>query len=133
MTTLPRARRHLARALMVLGGLGLSSGSQGAPVAAATLPAASDTPPPAQMTASVTAATEPLGLQVQTSAPWTVLAVQGLAARAGLHVGDHVLAVNGQAFSRAEQLPIGLSRASPSAALLVERDGREIFIPLHWP
>lgn len=81
----------------------------------------------------VPAPPEPVGLQVQTAPPWRVLAVHGLAARAGVHVGDHVLAVNGQLLSRADQLPASLSRDSPSAALLVEREGREIFIPLHWP
>jgi S1-C subfamily serine protease len=79
------------------------------------------------------AAGEALGLQILPAPPWTVTAVQGPAARAGLHVGDHVLAVNGQPFARVEQLPASLSRDNPSAALLVERDGREIFIPLHWP
>jgi serine protease Do len=89
--------------------------------------------PPASSADSAPAAAEPLGLQVQNLAPWTVLAVQGLAARAGLHPGDHVLAVNGQPLNRLDQLPTSLSRETSSAALLVERDGREIFIPLHWP
>jgi serine protease Do len=129
----PRPTLLLAAWLAGLGAIGWAPVAWAAVVPAIAPAIAVAGAGPGADTVPVPAPPEPVGLQVQTAPPWRVLAVHGLAARAGVHVGDHVLAVNGQLLNRADQLPMSLSRDSPSAALLVEREGREIFIPLHLP
>ena len=56
--------------------------------------------------------------------------VAGPAARAGLAQGDVLLAINGQAVGSIEQVR-GVMQSKPkSVALLVERDGQRIFVPV---
>jgi serine protease Do len=55
----------------------------------------------------------------------------GPAARAGLTAGDVLLAINGQAVSSVEQIKSVLERKPKSVALLVERRGERIFVPVN--
>jgi serine protease Do len=56
--------------------------------------------------------------------------VRGPAARAGLQPGDLVLGVNGQPATSIEQLRSVARGPSKSVALLIQRDGQTIFVPL---
>ena len=55
----------------------------------------------------------------------------GPSARAGLTAGDVLLAINGQAVSSIEQIKSVLERKPKSVALLVERRGERIFVPVN--
>ena len=57
--------------------------------------------------------------------------VTGPSARAGLAPGDVLLAINGQAVSSLEQVKSVLARKPKSVALLVERRGERIFVPVN--
>lgn len=57
-------------------------------------------------------------------------AVHGPAARAGLQPGDLVLGVNGQPATSIEQVRSAARGPSTSVALLIQRDGQTIFVPL---
>jgi serine protease Do len=63
----------------------------------------------------------PSGLLVQ--------GVEGAAARAGLQPGDIVLSANGQPVKSAEDLRAA-AKSGKSVALLVQRDGERIFVPV---
>jgi serine protease Do len=54
----------------------------------------------------------------------------GAAARAGVQAGDLLVAVNGTPVSRIEQVREALARSDKSVALLIQRDGRKIFVPV---
>ena len=56
--------------------------------------------------------------------------VAGPAARAGLAQGDVLLAINGQAVGSIEQVRSVMEGKPKSVALLVERDGERIFVPV---
>lgn len=56
--------------------------------------------------------------------------VSGAAARAGIQVRDIVIAVNSQRVTSIRQLRAELARAGRRAAVLVQRDGGMLFIPL---
>jgi len=56
--------------------------------------------------------------------------VAGPSARAGLVVGDVLLAINGQPVSSVEQIKSVLAGKPKSVALLVERQGERIFVPV---
>ena len=56
--------------------------------------------------------------------------VSGAAARAGIEAGDVLLAVNGQPVASAEQLRGLLKNKPKRVALLVQRDGEKIFVPV---
>jgi len=56
--------------------------------------------------------------------------VSGAAARAGIEAGDVLLAVNGQPVESAEQLRGLLKNKPKRVALLVQRDGEKIFVPV---
>jgi serine protease Do len=56
--------------------------------------------------------------------------VGGAAARAGVEPGDVLLAVNGRAVQSIEQVRAVLERKPRSVALLVQRDGERIFVPV---
>nr|MBP6778583.1 PDZ domain-containing protein [Piscinibacter sp.] len=60
-----------------------------------------------------------------------VESVGGPSARAGLAPGDVLLAINGQAVSSLEQVKSVLARKPKSVALLVERRGERIFVPVN--
>ena len=55
----------------------------------------------------------------------------GPAARAGLTAGDVLLAINGQPVSSVEQIKSVLEHKPKSVALLVERRGERIFVPVN--
>ena len=57
--------------------------------------------------------------------------VEGPSARAGLAPGDVLLAINGQAVSSLDQVRNVLSKKPKSVALLVERRGERIFVPVN--
>ena len=56
--------------------------------------------------------------------------VSGAAARAGLQPGDLVLSINGKAVKSPEELREQVSKAGRNAALLVQRENRQIFVPV---
>ncbi|HET6194485.1 MAG TPA: PDZ domain-containing protein, partial [Acetobacteraceae bacterium] len=58
--------------------------------------------------------------------------VQGSAERAGIQPGDIILAVNDQAVKNVQDLRTAASHLRPgdAAALLVERGGTQIFVPV---
>jgi serine protease Do len=56
--------------------------------------------------------------------------VDGAAARAGIQAGDVLLAVNGKSVQSIEQVKSVLSGKPKSVALLVQRDGEKIFVPV---
>jgi serine protease Do len=56
--------------------------------------------------------------------------VSGAAARAGIEEGDVLIAVNGKPVSSVEQVRGVLKGKPKSVALLVERDGERIFVPV---
>ena len=59
-----------------------------------------------------------------------VEAVEGAAARAGIEAGDVLLAINGKPVQSIDQLKSVLSGKPKSVALLVQRDGEKIFVPV---
>ena len=59
-----------------------------------------------------------------------VEAVDGPAARAGIEAGDVLLAINGKPVQSVEQVRGVLSTKPKSVALLVQRDGEKIFVPV---
>ena len=56
--------------------------------------------------------------------------VGGPAARAGIEAGDVLLAINGQPVQSVDQVKSVLSTKPKSIALLVQRDGEKIFVPV---
>jgi len=56
--------------------------------------------------------------------------VGGPAARAGIEAGDVLLAINGQPVQSVDQVKSVLSAKPKSIALLVQRDGEKIFVPV---
>lgn len=56
---------------------------------------------------------------------------RGPAARAGIRRGDIVLALNGEPVSSVEELRALVARAGTHVALLVQRGGTRIYVPIH--
>jgi len=56
--------------------------------------------------------------------------VEGPAARAGIETGDVLLAINGKPVQSVDQVKSVLSSKPKSVALLVQRDGEKIFVPV---
>lgn len=59
-----------------------------------------------------------------------VVESSGLAARAGVQAGDVLLAVNGTPVSAVEQVGAIVARKPVAVALLIERDGERLFVPV---
>jgi serine protease Do len=59
-----------------------------------------------------------------------VESVAGAAARAGIEPGDVLLAINGRPVQSVEQVKLVLQGKPRSVALLVQRDGDKIFVPV---
>ena len=57
--------------------------------------------------------------------------VSGAAERAGVEAGDLLLAINGRAVQSLEQVKGVLAAKPKSVALLVQRDGEQIFVPVN--
>jgi len=55
---------------------------------------------------------------------------RGPAAKAGVQSGDVLLAINGTPVKDVEQVRAAMARADKSVALLIERDGNKIFVPV---
>ena len=68
--------------------------------------------------------------QAQVEHGMVVQGVEGAAARAGLQVGDVVLAINGRPVDSIDDLRQVLQRKPKSVALLVWRDGERLFVPV---
>lgn len=56
--------------------------------------------------------------------------VDGAAEKAGIQPGDVVLAVNGVGVNSAEQLKVLIGKAGKRVALLIQREGRKLFVPV---
>jgi serine protease Do len=56
--------------------------------------------------------------------------VNGPAERAGIQVGDVLLAINGEPINSIAQAGAAAVRSAKSVALLLQRDGMKIYIPL---
>lgn len=57
--------------------------------------------------------------------------VAGAAAEAGVQPGDVLLAVNGKPVQTVEQVRLLIGKSQKSVALLIQRDGDKIFVPVH--
>jgi len=80
-------------------------------------------------------AVRPLSLeerkQMQVDHGLMVEQVEGPAARAGIEPGDVVLALNGEAVTRVEQIRRVLQSHPKHVALLIQHDGQQIFVPVN--
>ncbi|HZW72469.1 MAG TPA: PDZ domain-containing protein, partial [Caldimonas sp.] len=56
--------------------------------------------------------------------------VGGAAERAGIQAGDVLLAINGKPVQSIEQIKSVLAAKPKSVALLVQREGEKIFVPV---
>jgi serine protease Do len=68
--------------------------------------------------------------EAKVEAGMVVEQVGGAAARAGIETGDVLLAINGKSVQSIEQVRSVLSAKPKSVALLVQRDGEKIFVPV---
>jgi serine protease Do len=68
--------------------------------------------------------------QSQLASGLVVEQVAGAAERAGIEVGDVLLAINGKPVTSVEQIKGVLNGKPKSVALLVQRDGNQIFVPV---
>jgi serine protease Do len=69
--------------------------------------------------------------QMQSEGGMLVENVSGPAARAGIEPGDVLVAINGRPVTSVEQVKSVMSAKPKSVALLVERDGERIFVPVN--
>jgi serine protease Do len=69
---------------------------------------------------------------LQTDGSLIVEAVTGIAAESGIQPGDIIIAINSQRVSTTKQLRAALDKAGKRAAVLVQRDGARIFLPLKF-
>ncbi len=71
-------------------------------------------------------------LELHTDGHLVVEAVTGVAAESGIQPGDIIIAVNSQRVSTTRQLRAVLDKAGKRAAILVQREGNTIFLPLKF-
>ena len=69
--------------------------------------------------------------QIQSDGGMVVENVSGAAARAGVEPGDVLIAINGKPVTSIEQVRSVMNGKPKSVALLVERDGERIFLPVN--
>jgi serine protease Do len=69
--------------------------------------------------------------QVQSEGGLVIENVSGPAARAGIEPGDVLIAINGKPVTSIEQVKSVMGSKPKSVALLVERDGERIFVPVN--
>ena len=70
---------------------------------------------------------------LHTEGSLVVEAVAGVAAESGIQPGDIIIAVNSQRISSVRQLRAELAKVGKRAAVLVQREGNVIFMPLRFP
>ena len=68
----------------------------------------------------------------KTEAAIAVESVSGIAAKSGIQAGDLIVAINSKRVSSIKQLREALERAGKRAAVLVQRNGNMMFIPLRF-
>lgn len=97
--------------------------------------------PGTSRTSEPTATSGPAGLSVRPLTPkerqsvdtrgsLVIDDVSGSAAKAGLEPGDIVLAVNGKTVKSVKELERAIHSAGPTAALLIQREDAQIFVPI---
>ncbi|HWK50443.1 MAG TPA: PDZ domain-containing protein, partial [Steroidobacter sp.] len=97
--------------------------------------------PGASRMSEPTAASGPAGLSVRPLTPkerqsvdtrgsLVIDDVSGSAAKAGLEPGDIVLAVNGKTVKSVKELERAIHSAGHTAALLIQREDAQIFVPI---
>ena len=91
---------------------------------------ADGTVPPGQLGLALRALTREERKQAQVDQGMVVENVAGPAAKAGIEPGDVVLAINGRPVQSLEQVKQVLQSKPKSVALLVQRDGDKIFVPV---
>ena len=69
--------------------------------------------------------------QVKVDGGLVVENVSGASARAGIEPGDVLLAINGKPVTSVEQVKSVMQGKPKSVALLVQRDGEKIFVPVN--
>jgi serine protease Do len=69
---------------------------------------------------------------LKTEAAIVVEAVNGIAAKSGIQSGDLIIAINSKHVKTVKQLREALDRADKRAAVLVQRGGSVMFIPLKF-
>lgn len=69
---------------------------------------------------------------LKTEAAIIVDAVNGIAAKSGIRPGDLIVAINSKRVSTIKQLRVALDHSGKRAAVLVERGGNMMFIPLRF-
>ena len=69
---------------------------------------------------------------LKTEAVIIVESVNGLAAKSGIQAGDLIVAINSKRVASIKQLRELLDRAGKRAAVLVQREGNMMFIPLRF-
>ncbi|MEO8152456.1 MAG: Do family serine endopeptidase [Rhizobacter sp.] len=69
--------------------------------------------------------------QIQSEGGMVIENVSGAAARAGIEAGDVLVAINGKPVTSIDQVKSVMSAKPKSVALLVERDGERIFVPVN--
>jgi len=68
--------------------------------------------------------------QIETEGGLLVEEVEGAAARAGVQPGDVILALNNQPVKTADQLRRLVDRSRGAVALLIQREGNKIYVPI---
>jgi serine protease Do len=86
---------------------------------------------PGQLGLSLRALTREERKEAQVDQGMVVENVAGPAARAGIEAGDVLLAINGRPVQSIEQVKLVLQGKPKSVALLVQRDGDKIFVPVN--
>jgi serine protease Do len=88
-------------------------------------------PPPGQLGLGLRALTRDERKQARIESGLVVENVAGPAAKAGIEPGDVLLVINGRPVQSIEQVKLVLQGKPKSVALLVQRDGEKIFVPVN--
>jgi serine protease Do len=86
--------------------------------------------PPGQLGLRMRSLTREERAQAHLDGGLLIEGVSGAAARAGLQPGDVLLAINGAAVNAVEQVREVMDRKARSVALLIDRGGDRIFVPV---
>ena len=85
---------------------------------------------PSKLGVSVRPLTEQERKQIESEGGLLVEQAEGPAARAGVQAGDVILAFNNQAVKSVDQLRRLVDRSRGSIALLIQREGNKIYVPI---